>query len=285
MSSKSILCKQCLPIFILLCSASVVLGAHFQYYGGGLTASCNNYSQDYWYYSGPYHASQTGTENVLVEDYSAVLQASSFSRNSVVTIYGGSSVHLRIFSTSVAISLDVDGYAYSNGSTETVSGSNIGIFYKIHPDAGEADGDNVVVSWTGALSIEPTGLVPGSVSGFLTGPGGMNHLAITKGQLPPVTVAPDPSKEVWTMPNLTINNTFYYASEEIERFRAKIGDVIGIFCLCGTSNMVSGAKLGTVYSNLTATFTIESLVGDLDGDGDVDLHDFAMLAEDWLVGK
>lgn len=285
MRSKSILCKRCLPIFILLFSAGLALGSYFQYYDGGLTASCNNYSEDYWYLSGPYHASQTGTENVLIEDYSAVLQASSFARNSVVTIYGGSSVHLRVFSTSVAMSLDIDGYAYSNGNTETVSGSNIGIFYKIQPDAGEAEGDNVIIRWDGALSIEPTGLVPGSVSGYLAGPGSMDHLAITKGQLPPVTVAPDPNKEVWTMPNLTINNTFYYAFEEIERFSAKIGDVIGVFFSCGTSNVVSGAQLGTVYSNLTVTFTIESLLGDLDGDGDVDFHDFAMLAEDWLVGK
>jgi len=276
--------KRYLTVSILLLGASFAYGAHFQYYAGGLTSSCNNYSEDYWYYSGPFYASQTGTENVLIEDYSAVLQAGSLARNSVGSIYGSNSLHLRVFSTAVAMSLDAGASAYSNGSIATASGSNLGIFYTIQPDPGESVGDDVIVYWTGALSIEPTGLIAGSVSGYLTGPGSMDHLAITRGQLPPVTVAPDPNKEVWTMPNLAINNAHYYASEEIGRFQAKVGDVIGIFCLSGTSNEVSGVQGGMVISNLTATLTVESLLGDLDTDGDVDFYDFAKLADNWLAG-
>lgn len=278
--------KRYLTIVVLVWAVNTVHGAHFEYYAGGFTASCDNYSEDYYYISGPFHVSNSGTSDVVVEDYSAVLQANSIARNSVTSAYGDHSVGVRLFSLAAAMSLDSYGHAYSFGSLTSGDSQTRGIFYKIQPDSGEDIGDEVIVYYTGALSIEPTGLLPGNVSGYLVGPGDMDHLAITKGQLPPVTTEPDPVTEVWNMPNLELDNTFYCGFEDVDFFYAEIGDVIGLFASTGTSNIVSGVQLGTVIANLTVTFTVKSpLAGDLDSDGDVDFQDFAKFAENWLAGK
>ncbi len=277
--------KQAIFVLMVLLPTVTTQGAHFEYYAGGFTASCDNYSKDYYYISGPFHISNSGTDDVVVEDYSAVLQANTIARNSVNSAYGDHSVGVRVFSLAAAISLDSFGYAYSFGSSVTKDGQTRGIFYKIQPDSGENIGDEVIVYYTGALSIEPTGVLPGNVSGYLIGPGDMDHLAITKGELPPVTTEPDPINEVWNMPNLELDNTFYYGFEDVDFFYAEIGDIIGVFASTGTSNTVSGVQLGTVIANLTFTFTVESpLLGDLDGDGDVDFQDFAKFADNWLAG-
>lgn len=259
--------------------------AHFEYYAGGFTASCGNYSEDYYYYDGPYSLTDTGANDVAVVDYSAVLQAVSIARNSVSSAYGDHSVGIRVFSLAAAISLDAFGYADAFGGSTSGDSETLGIFYKIQPDSGENVGDAVLVYYAGAFSIELTGVLPGNVAGRLVGPGEMDHLAITKGQLPPVATAPDPINEVWNMPNLELDNTFYSGFLDVHFFYAEIGDVIGVFASTGSRNTVSGVQLGTVIANLTITFTVEPvLAGDFDGDGDVDIYDFAKFAQNWLAG-
>lgn len=275
-----------LPCFIVVFCVSVAHGAHFSHYAGSFRTASEAYAKDYYYYDGPYSSLQTKTDSVWVENEAAVLQANALCRSSVISGLRDNSLYIRMFSLSAAISLDSYGYAWGLGGISTIDDSTLGVFYKIEPDAGEELGDEVIVHWAGQISIEPMGNSPrGDISAYLSGLGEMDHLAVTKGQLPPVITAPDEATEVWTMPNIVLHNNYYYGFENIHTLKAQIGDVIGIFVGVGTGNTCSGYQSGTVISNLTATVTVESVLsGDLDGDGDVDFQDFAKFAENWLVG-
>jgi len=275
-----------LPLCIVIFCVSVAHTAHFSHYAGGFTVVCDVYAQDYYYYDGPYSSGDTQTASVWVENEAAVLQANSLARSTVISILRDNSVYIRMFSLTAAISLDSYGYAYGVGGASAQDDDTHGVFYKIEPDTGEGLGDDVVVRWMGQVSIEPMGNAPrGDVFASLTGPFDMDHLAITKGQLPPVTASPDPAYEVWTMPNVILSNQSQYGFESIKAIEAQIGDVIGIFVAVGTGNTCDGYQSGMIISNLTLTFTVDSiLLGDLDGDGDVDLLDFSLFAENWLTG-
>jgi len=275
-----------LPLCIVIFCVSVAHAAHFSHYAGGFIVISETYAQDYYFYDGPYNSGDAQPGGAWVENEARALQANSLARNTVISSLGDNSVYIRMFSLAAAISLDSYGYAYGFGGAGTQDDNTLGVFYKIEPNADEELGDEVVVHWTGQVSIEPMGYAPrGDISASLTGPPGMDHLAITKGQLPPVITAPDTSKEVWTMPNIVLSNTSRYGFEKVHLLKAQIGDVIGVFVTVGTGNTCSGYQSGTVISNLTMTFTVESvLAGDLDGDGDVDFKDFAKLADNWLAG-
>lgn len=277
--------KYCLLFCLLACGLPVTYAAHFEYYAGGFTASCENYCEDYYYIDGPYSANNTGADEVFVEDLSMVLQAGTLARSHVVSGYFDHSLHFRAVSFATAMSFDTDGSGNCSSSLTAADGETLGVFYRIEPDAGEAIGDEVVVYWDGEISIEPTGVYPGTAVGSLAGSGSMDHVAITKGQLPPVIDAPDPDNEIWSMDNVERTNTFYYGAESVSWFDAQVGDVIGIFVSIGTGNAVSGYQSGTITSNLSATFTVQPrLKGDLDNDGDVDVLDFAEFADNWLTG-
>lgn len=260
--------------------------AHFSYVAGEFSAVCEVYAQDAYLLDGPYSAGRNQKSSTFVEEEALVFQANSLARCNIQSGFFDNSLHIQASSFASAISLDIAGYAYGVAGGSTSSEDTLGIFYKIEPDSGEMLGDNVIVYFTGAVSIEPMGRSPrGDVRALLTGAGEMDHMAITKGQLPPVTTAPDAAYEIWTEQNIVLNNTSHYGFEKVHRFNAQIGDVIGLFITTGASNECLGYESGTIISNLMITFTVERVrAGDLDGDGDVDLQDFAQFADNWLAG-
>ena len=260
--------------------------AHFSYFAGEFTTAYEVYAQDAYLFDGPYSAGQTQDGSSFVEGEALVLQANSLARCNILSGFEDNSLHIRASSFAAAISLDGVGYAYGVAAGSTSNEDTLGVFYKIEPDSGEILGDNVIVYFTGTLSIENLGASPrGDVHALLTGAGEMDHMAITKGQLPPVTTAPDAAYEIWTWPNIELDNTSRYGFEKVRRFNAQVGDVIGLFVTTGATNVCLGYQSGTIISNLTFTFMVESVqAGDLDGDGDVDLEDFAQFAGNWLAG-
>jgi hypothetical protein len=206
--------------------------AHFEYYQGRFSANCYNYSEDYYYYSGPYNVNNTGTGDLTLEDYSGVLQASSLSRSSLVSNTGSNSIFFSIRTISASMSLDSVGYANCSSKLTTQYSNELGCYYKIMPDTGEVISDKVRVYFEGSFYVEPTGALPATQQGYLKGSGSMNHLSITLNQLPPVTVSPAPDKEIWKMDNLVLNDYFYYGFEDIKFFDCQIGDVLGFFLTC-----------------------------------------------------
>jgi hypothetical protein len=113
----------------------------------------------------------------------------------------------------------------------------------------------------------------------------MNHMAITRGQLPPVLTEPNSNYEVLTLPNLELSDEGGYWFSGVHTFDAQIGDVIGIFTENYTDVTGWGPLDGVVENNLWIILTVKpALTGDLNGDGNVDFRDFAKLAENWLAG-
>jgi hypothetical protein len=117
------------------------------------------------------------------------------------------------------------------------------------------------------------------------GPGTMDHIAITRGQLPPGLTEPDRELEVLSFPKVEVSNSgnadFYSG---IHAFPAQIGDVIGIFAENSTRVADWGFLQGFIDSTHTMILTVRAVLsGDLDYDGDVDFFDLAKLANNWLV--
>ena len=257
-------------------------GAYFNYYAGGFRAFCEVETIDSAFPDG-YYSTDTNDSNSFasVEEYVEVTEAYSYAYNDMWSYAEGDSICIQTQSVADAVADNASAYTSGWGSGRTEDAQTYGIYYQIMPDEGEELGDDVIVYYSDTVSI----LSDGTASAYIGGPGDMDHMAITRGQLPPGLKEPNSEYEVLTWPNLELSDEGGYWFSGVHTFAAQIGDVIGIFAENYTDIAGQGPLDGVVENNLWIVLTVKPvLAGDLDGDGDVDLGDFAKLAENWLAG-
>ncbi|MGB2806959.1 MAG: hypothetical protein WBC22_04420 [Sedimentisphaerales bacterium] len=273
--------KRYLTIFVLFCTISTAHGANFSHYAGGFRASCDVYA-----WNGSFLDSWSGADDnttyAFLERTAAVSQAYGHASNKISSDIRNNSICIK--SHSVADGAADYSYCYGRGSGfgGTQDLQTYGIFYKIIPDANEQVGDDVMVYYNDMVSISATGTNHVRIGG----PGTMDHIAITRGQLPPVLTEPVRENEVLRFPNVEVpnsGNSDWFSG--VHAFPAQIGDVIGIFAQNSTKVEGWGPLLvGSIDSTFTMILTVRPvLLGDLDYDGDVDFYDLAKLANNWLV--
>jgi hypothetical protein len=275
--------KRYLTIFVLLCTISTVHGAHFVYYAGGFRANYDVYAYNINgpLFDGPWSSTQDHTSSISAfrESYS-VPQVYFKAYNNIGSTTSINSIRIQSFSVAVGTANTGTSYARAKGFNRTQYAQNYGIFYKIMPDANEQIGDDVRVYYNHTANI----LASGNTLLYIGGPGTMDHIAITRGQLTPVPTEPPREKEVLSFPDVNVTNggpADWFSG--IHAFPALIGDVIGIFA--ENSTAVEGwGVIGSIDSMFSMVLSVEPvLLGDLDFDDDVDLFDLAKLANNWLV--
>jgi hypothetical protein len=274
--------KRYLTILFLLCTIGTVNGAHFSYYAGGFRAYYQVYAQqDYPYlYDGPWSQTQDSTTAAWVEGSATVTQARSYARNNISSKTSNNSILINLYSISDCAADNSSSYTAGWGYGTTQNYQTYGIFYKIMPDANEQIGDDAIVYYNDIVFVSASG----TTHLVLGGPGTMDHIAITRGQLPPVTTEPLRENEVLRFPYVELSNSGGDWFSGVHTFPAKIGDVIGIFAQNRTDIIGWGPLAGSIYSSFIMTLTVETvLLGDLDYDDDVDLYDLAKLANNWLI--
>jgi len=273
--------KRYLIILILLCSVSTVQGAHFIYHAGGLRANYDVYAYNDPFYDGPWTLTHDSITTASVSKTAAVSQAYSYAYNNIGSTTGNNSIRIQSFSIAEGAADYSYCYARGKGFGRTQNPQTKGIFYKIMPDANEQISDDVMVYYNDLVSITANG----TTNLRIGGPGTMDHIAITRGQLPPVTTEPVRDNEVLRFPDVNVTNSSnadWFSG--IYAFPAKIGDVIGIFAENSTKVEGWGTLAGSIYSTFTMVLTVRPvLLGDLDYDDDVDFYDLAKLANNWLV--
>jgi hypothetical protein len=190
------------------------------------------------------------------------------------------SIRIQSYSFAQGVADTGSSYARAKGFARTQNALTKGIFYKIMPDANEQNGDAVMVYYNHTTNTSALG----NTLLYIGGPGTMDHIAITLGQLPPVTTEPDREKEVLSFPDVNVTNSaFTDQFSGIHAFPAQIGDVIGIFAENSTAVEGWGVN-GWIHSTFSMVLSVETvLLGDLDFDDDVDFFDLAILANNWLV--
>ncbi len=274
--------KRYLFLLILLCIVSSVQGAHFNYYAGGFRAYYYVYAQDPGYFDGPWSQTNNSTTAAAATRTATVPQAQSYVRNDINSKISGNSIRIILYSVSDGDAYNSLSYTSGWGYGTTQNSQTRGIFYKIMPDANEQVGDDVIVYYSDTAFVSATGVT----HLILGGPGTMDHIAITRGQLPPVTTEPVRENEVLRFPDVNVinsGNADWFSG--IHAFPAKIGDVIGIFAENSTKVEGWGPLAGSIESTFTMVLTVRPvLLGDLDFDNDVDFFDLAKLANNWLEG-
>ncbi|MHC4691397.1 MAG: hypothetical protein ACYS67_01555 [Planctomycetota bacterium] len=274
--------KRYLTIFVLLCTISTAHGVHFVYHAGGFRAYYDVYAWDNSFiYDGRWTLTQDNTSSVSVGRTSpGVPQAYFEVMNNIGSKTSTNSIRIQSYSFALGVADTGSSYARAKGFTRTQNALTKGIFYKIIPDVNEQNGDAVMVYYNHTVNTSASG----STLLYIGGPGTMDHIAITLGQLPPVTTEPDREKEVLSFPDVNVTNG---ASadwfSDIHAFPAKIGDVIGIFAENSTAVEGWGVN-GWIHSTFSMVLSVETvLLGDLDFDYDVDFFDLAIFANNWLV--
>ncbi len=272
--------KRYLFLLILLCIVSNVHGAHFNYHAGGFRAYYNVFAQDAVFSQGPLSGTQDSTTAASVENSANVNYAYSHARNDINSKISGNSVRLILYSVSDGAANYATCYISGLGYVTTQNSQTQGIFYKIMPDANEQVGDDVIVYYSDTAFVSASGVT----HLILGGPGTMDHIAITRGQLPPVTTEPVRENEVLSFPKVELSNNGGNWFSGVHPFPAKIGDVIGVFAKNSTDIIGTGPLSGSIESTFTMILTVRAvLLGDLDFDDDVDFFDLAILANNWLV--
>jgi hypothetical protein len=275
--------KRYLTIFVLLCSISTVHGAHFVYHAGGFRANYDVYAWDSpSIYDGPWSQTQDNTSSVSVNRVSniGVPQSRFFALNEISSKTSTNSIRIQSFSVAAGSADTGASYTRAKGFNRTQYAQNYGVFYKIMPDANEQVGDDVMVYYNHTANI----IASENTHLYIGGSGTMDHIAITRGQLPPVVAEPDREKEVLSFPDVNVTNgssTDWFSG--IHAFPALIGDVIGIFA--ENSTAVEGWGItGSIDSMFSMVLSVRTILsGDLDFDDDVDFYDLAKLANNWLV--
>jgi len=280
--------KRYLTVFALLCIVGTAHGAHFQHFGGGFRAHYDVFAQDGALFNSSYFTKEdidwaTAAGSVQVPPYPQVAQADSRARSDIWSEIIGNSLRIQSYSIAYGFAATYLCKAISQTYGSTQDNQTLGIFYQINPDSGEQVGDDVMVYYSDIVSLTASG----TTYYYVGGPGTMDHLAITRNQVPPVQ-EPDSQYEVLRFPNVDLSNSGdqnWFSG--VHPFPAKIGDVIGIFAK--TEAVVyfeHGPMTGDIsYSNHTMILTVRPVLsGDLDYDGDVDFYDLAKLANNWLEG-
>jgi len=271
--------KRYLAIFVLLCTITTAEGAYFSYYGGGLRAFYEVYAENPPLTDGR-SGYQDGVNFASIAGSAVVFQANSYASSNIASKSLGNSIRIKSESTANGYGAYSTCYARGQASGSTRNSQTYGIFYMIMPDADEQTGDDVMVYYNDMLYIESTGTTYVRIDG----PGTMDHIAITRGLLPPVIAEPASEYEVLRFPQVEISNSGGDLFGGVHAFPAKIGDVIGIFA-DNYAKVEGSAVSGVVYSEHTMILTVRPvLLGDLDNDGDVDFFDLAKLANNWLEG-
>jgi len=283
--------KRYLTLIVLLCVVGPATqrrtdGAYFGYYAGGFRAFCEVETKDSASPDG-YYSNDTNDSTFFagVEELVEVTEAYSYAYNDMWSYAEDDSICIQTQSIADGIADNASAYtsAWGSGRTEdaTEDAQTYGIYYQIMPDEGEELGGNVIVYYSDTISISSSG----ATFAYVGGPADMNHMAITRNQLPPVLTEPNSEYEVLTLPNLELSDEGGYWFSGVQMFDAKIGDVIGIFAENYTDITGWGPLDGVVENNLWIVLTVKPvLAGDLDSDGDVDFRDFGKLAENWLAG-
>lgn len=279
--------KRYLTLIVLLCVVGSATqrrtdGAYFNYYAGGFRAFCEVEAKDSAYPDG-YYSDDTNDSNSSagVEELAEVTEAYSYAYNDMWGYAEGDSICIQTQSVADAVADNDSAYTSAWGSGRTEDSQTYGIYYQIMPDEGEEPGDDVIVYYNDTISISSSG----ATFAYVGGPGDMSHMVITRGQLPLVLTEPNSEYEVLAWPNLELSDDGGYWFSGVHTFDAQIGDVIGIFAENYTDITGWGPLDGVVENDLWIVLTVKPvLAGDLDGDGDVDLLDFAKLAENWLAG-
>ncbi len=276
--------KRYLTIFVLLCTISTVHGAHFVYHAGGFRAKYDVWAWDNpVFFDGPWTLTQDSTNSASVSRVSniGVPQSRFYVLNEIGSDTSTNSIRIQSFSVAVGAADTGASYAQAKGFNRTQYAQNYGIFYKIMPDANEQIGDDVMVYYNHTANI----IASGNTHLYIGGSGTMDHIAITRGQLPPVVTEPDREKEVLSFPDVNVINgssTDWFSG--IHAFPALIGDVIGIFAENSTDVEGWGTMNGSIYSTFSMVLSVRTILsGDLDFDDDVDFYDLAKLANNWLV--
>ena len=269
---------------VLISIAGVADGASFNYYAGRLSAFCKVYAEDSTDYDGPYTDSNDDTSFAMVAEYAEVDYAYSYADNSIWDDNDSQnhSICLRVnsYADTTAEQADCNVIGYGYGATE--DSQTYGIFYQIVSDEGEEIGDEVIVYCVSTIKVAAWG----STYIYIGGPATLSHISITKGLLPPVLTDPESEYEVWGIENLELTDESFDWYSGVYSFRAKIGDVIGIFAENYTDVSGLGELDGSVESDLTIGLTAETILsGDLDDDNDVDFNDLAILGKNWLKDK
>ena len=271
--------KRYLTILVLLCTISTAEGAYFNHYGGGLRALYDVYAENPPIIDDPMIDYQDGTSSASIAGSASVFQANSYASSDIARKSLGNSIRIKSESTANGYAA-YDCYARGEASGSTQNSDTKGIFYLIKPDGDEQIGDDVMVYYNDMLYVWSSGTTYVRIDG----PGTMNHLAITRGLLPPVTGEPASAYEVLSFPQVEISNSGCDLFSGVHAFPAKIGDVIGIFA-DNYAKVDVWSTNGEVYSEHTMILTVRAiLAGDLDHDGDVDFFDLAKLANNWLEG-
>ncbi len=273
--------KRYLTIFVLLCTISTVHGAYFLYEAGGFRANYDVYAYNNPYFDGPWILTQDHTNSISVSRESiSVPQVYIKARNDIGSQTSTNSIRIQSLSIAEGVANIGSSYARAKGFNKTQNVQTKGIFYKIMPDANEQNGDEVMVYYNHTANISALG----NTHLYIGGPGTMDHIAITLGQLPPVVAEPDREKEVLSFPDVNVTNsgsTDWFSG--IHAFPAQIGDVIGIFAENSTAVEGWGVN-GWIHSTFSMVLSVRTVLsGDLDFDDDVDFFDLAKLANNWLV--
>lgn len=260
-----------------------VQAAVFEHYAGGLYSSGQVYAEDNTLIDGPYSDSNENVSDSWIELSAEVTDAYGYTKTSIwdINFPDNQSLCMRANSFVDVIASDADCNAFGYGYASTEDPQTYGTYYQIVPGAGEQFGDEAIVSCSVTIKVVNWG----QTYAYIGGPGQMDHMAITKGQLPPVLTQPQSSFEVWTMDNLELIDDGFDGFTGISTFHAEIGDVIGIFAENYSNIGGVGPLDGLIESDLTIVLTLKTLlVGDIDEDNDVDFYDFTKFADNWLKG-
>lgn len=286
MFATRIYIRFCAVILSMILMAGFAVGAHFEHYAGGFEGFEEVFTQHADYYDGPWEKTDSDVSSVYSEEYAEVPAGYSFAYNMIWDINEPSlnSVSIRFESYADANASDLfsDGYAYGRCSTQV--GNELGKYYIIAADSGESIGDEVIVFCTSQFNV----VGGGTTFAYIGGPGSMDHMAMTRGQLPIVTGAPEIANEVWTRDNLELVDEDYEGISKTAMFSANIGDIIGVFAENYTDVWLEEGFTpgdGWLLSEFSIILSVTvPLQGDIDLDGDVDAFDFAKFANNWLVG-
>ena len=271
-------------IVLLLHVIPAANGAFLDHYAGGLYSLCEVYAEDYTSIDGPYSDSNETASDSGVELSAEVTDAYGYANISIwdINFPENHSLCIRANSFVDVIASDADCNAFGYGYASTEDQQTYGTYYWIVPESAEAIGDDVIVSCSVTIKVAAWG----QTFAYIGGPADMDHMSITKGQLPPVLTEPQTIYEVWALDNLELINDSFDGFTGISTFNAEIGDVIGIFAENYTDIGGVGPLDGLIESDLTIALTVKTiLTGDLDDDNDIDFYDFAKFADNWLKTK